>query len=118
VNVGFKAFNHNAGQYKLIFQRNLGPFCDAMYEEHLKQTYIELESTVNDSIPYKTCPVKPKGYRVTNYAPKNLGDYLPQYVPGGERWMLNFYYEKNQEILGGWNIYALLRNNQSLLKYG
>lgn len=108
------------GQYKLMFERLLGPHCDALYEDHVRPFAEELFSATNYTDWYLgLCPI-PAGYvQFKNYIPSTLGNYLPPYVPGGEKWKATFYYlNQTDSLLGGFSVYATLRSNYSLLRYG
>jgi hypothetical protein len=108
------------GQYKLMFERLLGPLCDIFYEEHMRFTVEEFYATTNlTSWTWGQCPALAGDIFINNYMPSQFGDYLPAYLPGGEKWKGEFYYvDKDKNIIGGTTHYAILRSNYSLLRYG
>jgi Protein of unknown function (DUF1091) len=116
--LNFIAYNHNSGQYKQILQRNLGPWCNIIYEEHLRIFVDEMFAASNITFPYGTCPTPAGSYHFHNYRPTDVGKFMPEYIPGGERWKVTIYWTKNGKTFGGLTVFFLLRNMQSLLRYG
>lgn len=57
---------------------------------------------------------------MTDRAPDDLGNYLPPYLPGNERWKVTLWVSKNDKTIGGITYYAILRDNQKLFdsKFG
>jgi hypothetical protein len=114
IEVGFEAYNLQGGQYKLMFYRLLGKFCELIWEPHLKDASLKVLSYTNISVNYGDCPIKPGNYAFLDYAPDDIGEYLPPYIPGNERWKLKIYFEENGQRTGGFDVYAILRNTQSM----
>ena len=55
---------------------------------------------------------------IYDWLPTEVGDFIPPYIPLGERWKVETYAKKNNVNLGGVTTYSLLRNEYSLLRYG
>jgi hypothetical protein len=112
------ALNFQGNQYKKMFEKDLGPFCDALYQEPYKAQYERFVSHTISKVPWKTCPYPAGPEEITNYMMDDVGDLLPPYIPGGEKWKAEArFYEKEIE-LGGYNLFAIIRNDESLLKGG
>lgn len=112
------ALNFQGNQYKKIAEKDLGKFCDVLYVDNLKELYEDMQSHIATSVQWKTCPY-PKGpNEVHNYLLKDMSNILPPYVPGSEKWQLQIRFHKDNEVLGGYNVYALLRSEESLLNGG
>ena len=118
--LSYEAFNFAAGQYKKIAGKTLGPFCDVLYEKHLESEIKSYFSHSNFSIKYGDCPINPQILNVNDYAPEGLGEYLPDYVPGSERWKVTLWFTKDEKFLGGFSVDSILRDNQKLFdsKFG
>lgn len=111
------AFNFQGNQYKQMFAKELGRFCDVLYQPSLQTVFNGIHEHGKVKVAWKTCPY-PKGSNVVNnFLLQDSGDILPPYVPGGEKWKFHFRYFNGSEELGGYNMNALLRNEESLL-YG
>jgi hypothetical protein len=118
--VGFKAYNMAGGDYRMMFQRLLGPFCDMFYEDHMRPTIEEFFAATNLSYwTWGMCPLPSAVGFVKDYVPSQIGNYLPPYLPGGEKWKCTLYLEDaSNTTIGGITIYASLRSNYSLMRYG
>lgn len=118
--LSFEAFNFDAGQYKKIFGRTLGGFCDIIYDPSFKDVTQDFWNHINISVPYGSCPLPSQVLYVNDHPLKDLGEYLPPYIPGGERWKVNLWFSKNEKIIGGLTEYAIIRDNQKLFdsKFG
>lgn len=105
--------NFQGNQYKQMFEKDLGKFCDLLYQDVSRSTVESVFNHLTDKIPWKTCPF-PKGqHDIINFLLE--GSLLPPYIPGNEKWKVELQYLLNGETIGGFNIYALLRSTQSLL---
>lgn len=99
-------------------EKDLGKCCEALYQDAFETTFNDVFEHARVKVPWKTCPY-PKGENeLKNYLLKNIQDLLPPYLPGGEKWQIQLRLYKGGEVLGGYNIFALLRNEQSLLAGG
>lgn len=47
---------------------------------------------------------------------ESLGEYIPPYIPGNERWKLTIWIKKDGERVSGMTYYAILRDNQKLIE--
>lgn len=114
--LSFEAFNFAGGQYKKIFGRSVGPFCELLYEQHVEKEVRRWFAHTNISVPYGTCPLPPQFIYTNDWSPKDAGDYIPPYVPGNERWKVTLWLSKNEETISGFTIYGILRDNQKLIE--
>lgn len=111
------AFNFHGGQYKKIGDKTFYKFCKTLYLDKFKEPYSRFYDASSFKVPHKTCPFPAGQNEITNLMFSENG-LLPPYVPGGEKWRIDVRFVKNNEILGGLNMYGLLRNEQSLLRGG
>lgn len=110
--------NLQGNQYKKIMEKDFGKFCDALYVDAAKEVFEDMHSHFDTSVPWKACPY-PKGpNEIHNYLLKDVSDLLPAYVPGGEKWQVQVRFHKDDEVLGGYNFYLMLRSEESLLLHG
>lgn len=112
------ASNFQGNQYKHMFGKELGKFCDVLYQPSLENIFNGIHEHGKVKVAWKTCPY-PKGpNEAYNYLLQDAGNILPPYLPGGEKWKLELRYFNGSDVLGGYNMFALLRNEQSLLSGG
>lgn len=98
-------------------QKDVGGFCDFLYDDSFYETFQDFQMNVDNKFKWKTCPW-PKGkYTLTNFSYKNT-DFLPAYLPGNEKWKFDLEYWKDGKHEGGFVLYVILRNEQSLLMGG
>jgi hypothetical protein len=103
--VSFGAYNMAGGQYKKIFGREVGPFCDSIYEDHVKKEVQRFYESTNISVKIGDCPVPAQYIDVHDFRMGGLGDYLPPYVPG----------EKNKKVSNNFmNIINLFKRQRAL----
>ena len=112
-----EAFNFQGGQYKKMSEKKMETFCQFLYKDAYKIDVVNFFDSLTVKIPYGTCPVPAGEYDVSNFLMTNNG-LLPPYIPGGEKWKINARYIKGTEVVGGYNVYALVRNEQSLISGG
>jgi hypothetical protein len=110
--------NFQGNQYKKMFEKDLGLFCDALYQDFFKANYEGFVSRTISKVPWKTCPYPAGPDEVTNWLIDDVGDALPPYIPGGEKWKAEVRFYEKEIVLGGYNLFAIIRNDQSLLKGG
>jgi hypothetical protein len=116
--ISVSASNFQGNQYKQMFQKDLGRFCDCLYKPTLENIFNEAHLHGKVKVPWKTCPY-PKGpNEFYNFLLQDFGSLLPPYMPGGEKWKMQVRYFNGSELLGGYNMFAILRNEQSLLNGG
>lgn len=112
-----EAYNFQGGQYKKLFDKKLEQFCTTIYMEAYKSYYDKFNSFSSVQVPFGTCPYPIVNNTLTNLLISNEG-LLPPYLPGGEKWRMNVRYIKAEEVLGGYNLYVLVRSEQSVLTSG
>jgi hypothetical protein len=114
--LSFESFNMAGGQYKKIFGRTIGGFCQAAYEPHIEKDMRSYMESSNISIKYGTCPFPPGRINIMDWTPEGVGDYLPPYLPGNERWKVILWISKDDKRLGGIIFYVIIRNNEKLFE--
>jgi hypothetical protein len=81
--VAFEAYNLSGGQYKKIFGRTVGFFCDTAYNPEYENVVRKLIASTNATIKYGDCPILPQTIQINDATTDNIGDILPEYIPGG-----------------------------------
>lgn len=113
-----EGFNFQGGQYKKMGDKFMDQgICKSLYVDAFKSEYDKFYAASSVKIPYGTCPFPAVNNTVTNLMFSDSG-LMPPYIPGGEKWRIDLKYFKNRELLGGYNIFGLVRNDQSLLQGG
>ena len=115
IDMTIKAFNFQSGQYKKIFEKQLNQFCTTVYIDAFKEPHLSFYDASSFKVPFDTCPFPAGKNEVTNLMVDENGMF-PPYIPGGEKWRVDVRFLREEIVLGGYNVYALLRNEQSLLK--
>ena len=110
-----EAFNFQGGQYKKFGDRKLEKFCKSLYIEPVKNTYAKFYGASSVKVPFGTCPFPAMDNVISNLMISDNG-MLPPYLPGGEKWRVSFNFFKNGEVMGGYNLDVLLRNQQTLMQ--
>lgn len=71
--LSFEAFNLSGGQYKKLFGRTLGGFCDVIYADHISKDVKNYWAHTNISMPYGTCPFIAQVIEILDWVPgKNI----------------------------------------------
>ena len=111
------ALNFQGGQYKQMFEKELGKACEWVYGSPFEQLFVDAHNCGDVKVPWNTCPY-PKGPNtVHNYAiDDSFTSYLPPYMPGGEKWKVQILFLHDDVLLGGFSIYSTLRSEKSLLE--
>lgn len=100
----------------MIAEKKLGKFCEALFStDSLKLAYADFHDHCIVNVPWKSCPY-PKGRNeVKGFYIQDLDQNLPPYLPGGEKWQFQIRYLKDEEEIGGYNFFVLVRSEKSLL---
>ena len=106
--------NFRGGQYKLFAEKFIPKYCETLYIEEFKEYYESFQSSLTYPQPWKACPYLPGKNEVNNFVAYDKGVF-PPYIPGGEKWRIDVRFKKGDEVLGGYNVYILVRNDESLL---
>ena len=117
VDMDFKAYNFQSGQYKKLFEKRMDKLCKSLFDEANRGPYQKFYEASSHKVPFGTCPYPKLNNTVTDLLINSNGA-IPPYIPGGEKWRIDVRFIKNNEILGGYNLYALLRNEESLMNGG
>lgn len=116
-----QAFNLMGGQYKKIFDVKNDDLCKLAWKEPYRKEFNYFQSTQAHPVPWGVCPY-PAGPNFVNKYMVNddLGDFLPPRMPGGsENWQLKltFFQKSDGKIVGGYNLYVILRTEETLLGF-
>ena len=117
IDMKIEAFNFQGGQYKKIGEKRFDKFCASVYDDMTEKQFAKFYAASTLKVPFGTCPFPAGESEITNLMVDDDG-ILPPYIPGGEKWRADVRFLKKTKILGGFNVYALIRNEQSLLKGG
>jgi hypothetical protein len=116
--VYMSGLNLQGGQYKLMLEKSFEHFCDTFYMDPHENFYEEYQEHTKNPVPWKTCPYPAGPNEVTNFLFEDNGNLLPPYIPGNEKWKIEVRILREGKVLGGYNIYAILRNVNTLLGEG
>lgn len=116
IDVFVEAFNFQGGQYKKMGEKKIKDYCKTLYTDTYKKTFDDFNAASTVKVPFGTCPYPVMENVVTNFHISDDGQF--PYIPGGEKWKIHIRFVKDNEVLGGYNMYALLRNEQTLMKVG
>ena len=114
VSMLFNLYNFQGGQYKKMGDRKLDRYCETMYVDNLKSYFEKFQASTTNPTPWKACPFPPGRNEVKNYLFEENG-ILPPYIPGGEKWKAEVRFFHNDSVLGGYDLYAIIRNDEKLL---
>lgn len=116
-----KAFmlNLQGNQYKRMFEKDLGGYCEAMYKDAFEDLFNDIHKSIKKKVAWKTCPY-PKGeVEIINLGvPPFNQDLLPPYLPGSEKWQGQLRFYQNGIELGGYNVYLIVRTEKTLFNGG
>lgn len=115
IDIFVEAHNFQGGQYKKMGEKKLDKFCDTLYTDTFKEPFNDFYVASTAKIPFGTCPFPAGDNELTNLMFSDNG-FLPPYIPGGEKWKIDIGFRQKGVVLGGVNIYAILRNERTLLK--
>ncbi|CAO1349063.1 unnamed protein product [Diamesa tonsa] len=113
-----EGFNFQGGQYKKMGEKLIDQgLCKALYVDAFKSEYMKFHDASSVQVPYGTCPFPAMNNTLTNLMFSDNG-LTPPYIPGGEKWRIDLKYFIDKEVVGGYHIYGLVRNQNSLLNGG
>ena len=107
-------FNFQAGQYKKLVEKKFEKYCETMYQESFKFYYEQFQSSTDHPTPWKACPFPAGENEVHNFLIEDIG-LLPPYIPGSEKWRADIRFFKNDKVVGGYNVYGIIRNEEKIL---
>lgn len=107
--------NFQGGQYKKIADKTVDKICATLYNETFREYYENFQASQKNPVPWNTCPYPTGPNEINDYYVEDYGSMLPAYVPGSEKWKLEVRILKEKAILGGYNLYFILRSERSLL---
>ena len=116
IDIFVEALNFQGGQYKKIGDKRLNKFCTTLYTDSFKKVFDDYYEASLVKTPFGTCPFPVMQNEVTNFYISEDG-MLPQYIPGGEKWKIHMRFIKDSDVLGGYNIYMLIRNEKTMIKF-
>lgn len=103
------------GQYKQMVDKKVTNFCTSLYVEPSKPIFENYQSHTTNPVAWKTCPYPAGSNEVKDFYVEDSELLLPPYIPGGEKWKIEMRFSRKGEVLGGYNLYASLRSEESLL---
>ena len=106
--------NMQGGQYKEIFAKHVDAVCEGLYTEMMKDHMEALFSNLVKPIKWKTCPIPAGPNEFMNFFVED--NFLPPYIPGGEKWLFEVRINEGDECIGGYRIYTIIRNEKTLLQ--
>lgn len=112
-----EASNLQGGQYKVMFQKEFGQPCEYAWSkiiENERNRFLKHLDVLDVKVVENMCPFPPHTAIVKDYSPNGLNEFLPEYIPGNERWKIQGIIKKNGEVVGGYILYLLLRNERSM----
>lgn len=107
--------NLQGNQYKLMIEKNFDHFCDILYLEAHRSFINRYQNHMKFPVPWRTCPYPEGDNEVTNFLVEDTGNVLPPYVPGNEKWKVEMRFSRQGKVLGGYNLYAILRSMDTIL---
>lgn len=114
--MSFESFNMAGGQYKKIFGRTIGGWCSSVYEPHIEKDFRSYMEHTNLTIKYGDCPFPAEYINIKDWTPEGVGDYLPPYLPGNERWKIILWFTKKGVSLGGVTFFVIIRDDEKLFE--
>lgn len=109
------AYNFQGGQYKKYGEKTFDTECTTLYNDTFQEQFEKFQSCQKYPVEWKTCPYPTGPNEIRDYFVDDYTSMLPPYIPGGEKWKLEYKVLKDDELLGGANLYLTLRNEKSLL---
>lgn len=112
-------FNFDAGQYKKYFiEKNFTNLCTSLTEDDLMKGAVkDIVDHLDSKIVLGKCPWPTGEINMKNYFPED--SFLPPYISmASEKWKLEAKFYKGEEFQGGFIVYCLLRNDDTLMKLG
>lgn len=110
-------FNLQGGEYRKMIEKFIETPCTSLYIEPYRQYFEKYQAAQKYPVAWKTCPYPPGPNELKNFLFEDYGSLLPPYIPGGEKWRFEIRHFVNNEMLGGFNAYVILRSEQSLLGF-
>jgi hypothetical protein len=107
--------NLQGNQYKLMIEKHFDHFCDILYVEQHKSFFERYQNHTKYPVAWKTCPYPEGENEVFNFLVEDTGNLLPPYVPGNEKWKAEARFFREGKVLGGYNIYGILRTMSTLV---
>jgi hypothetical protein len=107
--------NFQGNQYKKMFDKRLDKFCTTYYIDIYKAYFEDYQAHTTNPVPWKTCPYPAGSNEVKNFFVEDDGLLLPPYIPGSEKWKAEIRFLRDEIILGGFNIYGIIRSEESIL---
>lgn len=107
--------NFQGGQYKKIGDKQLDTLCTTLYNETYRVAFEDFQTYQKYPVAWKTCPYPAGPNEIMDFCIEDYGSMLPPYIPGGEKWKLEVRLLKDGKVLGGYNLYLILRTEKSLL---
>ena len=111
------ALNFQGGQYKKIGDKSIEKLCESIYDDEYRKDFDAIQAHQKYPVPWKTCPYPAGPNEIFDYFIEDFGSVLPPYIPGSEKWKFEIRLFRENEVLGGYNIFVIIRSEKSLLGY-
>lgn len=105
--------NWQGAQYKQTFSKRIDDVCSFVHSEGFRAHVEDVLKHLANPWTYGECPI-PKGPNAFINFPSE-DTFLPPYLPGSEKWLVEIKVYEGEDYLGGYKIYFIIRNEQSLL---
>lgn len=115
IDVEIAFLNLQGGQYKQMMEKSFTNFCRSLYMETSKTFFENYQAHTIKPVAWKTCPYPAGQNEVKNFHVSDGLFMIPPYLPGSEKWKVELKLTRGEEVLGGYNLYAILRSEHSLL---
>ena len=117
IDIFVEAFNFQGGQYKKMADKKIPKICTTLYTEQFERSYALFYEASSVKTPFGTCPFPAGINEITDLMFIDNG-MIPPYIPGSEKWRGDIRFIKKGEVLGGYNLYVMLRSKNSLMQGG
>lgn len=98
-----------------MYTHPLRKFCKSLYQPQYKVIFEDYQAHANPPVAYGNCPYPIGTQELKNFRVINADSFLPAYLPGSEKWKLEFRMFKKEKVIGGYNIYASFISNKTFM---
>lgn len=109
------ALNHQGGSYKHMVDKEFSDYCATVYKTAYQAVFENYQSHTDKPVAFNTCPYPAVTQDLRNFHLEDKAGLLPPYVSGSEKWKVTIRFSRNGTVLGGYDLYASLRNNDTMM---
>lgn len=99
-----------------MFNRRVDKICESLYNDVMAEHHKDFLRHITNPWKFGDCPIPTGQYDLVNFVVEDT--FIPPYMPGHERWLVEMKVYEGEELMGGYMVYLILRNEQSLIKAG